>query len=455
MYPWHEALSTWSDNTKLHVDALGLITLLGAEDVNISVGRLVLSHYFDTLPLFGAHLVAGNRFAEKQSGYALYNISSGIMTTELAAWFSRWLKAQDLRQVRSIVTWTETDSVARTSRFWVGFILVGVPFNGMLVALTVLSDDWWGFANAMAMIISILVRFVLVSQNRAGIDVLIKNARKAADAYMAKGYRKGIAEYEEKLRVYEAAKGEFDSRKEMGRKPVPPRSQYQPAKVIVIRDDSKVITLDAPEYLVRIFATNPDIPNQLLYAVFQWIGWISFAVHIISIGMAALPTQIYTVLLLGIATILNVSKVGCDDSILWRRLKTWGGMKEQSSEPILVSSRLQASFSEYPEENCFWESDDTAKAGHAIAASIMRDNRKWWPFGRRRWGRTDTEGQAKKPAKVPERRQDLFVWLDLNEEEEETMKAWNLFPRTQQWWDIYLAKRKEYRERARVKAIGV
>ena len=455
MYPWHEALSRWSDNTKLHIDALGLVTLLGAEDINESVGRLVQSHYFDTLPLFGAYVIAGNHFVEKESGYALYNISSGVMTTELAAWFSRWLRAQDLRQVRSIVKWTETDGMVRAARFWVGFVLVGLPLNGMLVALTVLSDDWWGFANAIAMIASILVRFVLVSQNRAGVDVNVKDARKAADKYMADKYPKDMAEYEEKLRAYEAANGKLDGRKEMGRKPEPPQNQYQSAKAIVIRNDAKVITLDAPEYLIRVFAINPQIPNHLLYTAFQWIGWIAFAVHIISIGMSALPTQIYTVILLGTATVLNVSKVGCDDSTLWRRTKTWGWLRGQSSEHVLVSSRLQASFSEYPEEHCFWGSDGTAKAGHAVAAAITRGVRKWWPFGWGRWGTTVIEGQEKGPTKVPEKRQDLFAWLDLNEEEEETMKAWNLFPRKEQWWDVYRAKKEEHRERVRNKELKV
>lgn len=96
MYPWREALSTWSNKTNLRIDALGLVTLLGAEEINVSVGRLTPSLYFDTLPLVGAHVVAGNRFAQKQPGHALYNISAGIMTTELVPWFSRWLHAQEL-----------------------------------------------------------------------------------------------------------------------------------------------------------------------------------------------------------------------------------------------------------------------------------------------------------------------------------------------------------------------
>jgi hypothetical protein len=199
---------------------------------------------------------------------------------------------------------------------------------------------------------------------------------------------------------------------------------------------------------------SPQIPNNFLYSTFIAIGWISFAVHIISIGMSTLPTQIYTVLLLGIATVLNVSKVGCDDSNLWRKLSSWGRLKGPVLDPILVSSRLQATFSEYNEEHCFWEADGTATGEHLVQVGGP-DDRKWWPFGRRMWGRQDLERQAKKPRKIPERRQDLFSWLELDEEEEETMKAWNLFPRKEQWWDMYLDKKREHQQRVSLKEKGI
>lgn len=105
MYPWSESLSSWGSRAGLKIDALGLVTLLGAEEMDRSIGRLVPSIYLEYLPLLGAFVVAGNRFTTKKPGFVLYNISAGIMTTELAGWFSRWLQTQDFNQVRSIVTW--------------------------------------------------------------------------------------------------------------------------------------------------------------------------------------------------------------------------------------------------------------------------------------------------------------------------------------------------------------
>jgi hypothetical protein len=151
-YLWHESLSTWAEDTNLHIDAIGLVTILGAEEINISVGRLVPSSFFDAFPLLGAFMIAGDRFAEKQPGFAMYNASAGIVTTELAAWFSRWLKSQPLYQVRSTVTWeVEEPSKRHVVLPLIGSALVAFPFHGMLIAMTVLSEDWWGFTNAMAM----------------------------------------------------------------------------------------------------------------------------------------------------------------------------------------------------------------------------------------------------------------------------------------------------------------
>jgi hypothetical protein len=93
-------------------------------------------------------------------------------------------------------------------------------------------------------------------------------------------------------------------------------------------------------------------------------------------------------------------------------------LKEQSSKSILVSSRLQAFLSEYAAEYCYWVSDGKAEVAKAL--------------------------------KPPERYQDLYVWLNLTEEEEELLKAWSLFPREQGWWDVYRSKKEEHRKRVRI-----
>jgi hypothetical protein len=89
-----------------HIDALGIVTMIGAEQVNQLVGRLVASRYGEYLPLLGAYIIASNSFTDAYSGFALFNIPAGIMTTDIAGWFSRWCLAQDFSRGCSSVTWT-------------------------------------------------------------------------------------------------------------------------------------------------------------------------------------------------------------------------------------------------------------------------------------------------------------------------------------------------------------
>lgn len=167
----------------------------------------------------------------------------------------------------------------------------------------------------------------------------------------------------------------------------------------------------------------------------------AFGVHIVSIGMASLPTQIYTVVLLALATILNIFKVGCSDSAVWRTLRAWGRVDGPSQKPCLLSSILQASCSSVDPKYAIWKlgKSPVKDAGVSPEPSVP---------GQQLQGGAD-EGNQKKPqpGKPAERRQDLFVWLDLTEEEEENMKMWNLIPRNDRWCDVFKLKQEEYHAR--------
>ncbi|RSM09134.1 hypothetical protein CEP52_004253 [Fusarium oligoseptatum] len=283
MYPWKESLSrvtSWAEANKLEFDALGLVTFLGAEEVNASIGRLVQSSWVEFLPLLGAFVIASDRFTGKQPGFKMHNLTAGIVTTELAGWFSRWMKAQDFEQTRSIVTWEVQHRPSRVTQFWVPSLTVGLTLNCIMMVLTILTGDWFGLTSVLSMIVSVIVKYILVQQNCAGINSRISDA-------MAK------------------RKPGFD----------------QPSDAIVILDDSKAVTVKAPAYLMGgVFTRNPDIPNPRLYAFTRWVGWLAFAAHILSLGSAALHTQIITVVVIITATILTCYKFGCDDSKIWASL---------------------------------------------------------------------------------------------------------------------------------------
>ena len=115
--PWH-GIKQWNP---FKIDALGLITLLGADEVNQSIGTLQRRRFTEYLPLLAAFIVAGDRFNSEQPGFALYNITDGITTTELKGWFTRWLTAQKIRTGTTVFRWhvrekphrfTETQMIA-------------------------------------------------------------------------------------------------------------------------------------------------------------------------------------------------------------------------------------------------------------------------------------------------------------------------------------------------------
>lgn len=440
MYSIHHRLTTWVEGTGLKIDALGLLTLLGAEEMDLSIGSLVPSPYFDYLPLLGAFVVAGNRFTKKKSGYTLYNVSAGIMTTELAGWFSRWLQTQDFNQVRSIVTWQVTERPRQWKEFLVGFLLVGLPVHGILITLTVLAADWWGFANVMAMIISVVVRCIQVAQNQAGIDANIQKAQEAAHDYPVKKarYEDSIAKLEDFRQKGQAMEGL--------KTPIKPQDPNEIAKVIVVTEDSKVITLAVPGYLAKLaFAINPQPPNRYIYRACQWIGWCFFALHVISIGMAALYTQIVSVAVIIFATVLVAHRVGCEDSKIWESVqRRWSHSNHQVREnSCWVSSKLKATMSSYPEEYMDWPELEEPKT-----PTVHVVNEKGFGGDQIRERTTfDLEYSLPPKEKKPERRQDLLAWLGLTAEEDKIMITWGLIPHGREWQSIYLKKKEVHRQR--------
>ncbi|RDW86099.1 uncharacterized protein DSM5745_02741 [Aspergillus mulundensis] len=461
MYPWHETFRSWAEDTGLHIDALGLITLFGAEEMDRSIGRLMPSSYFGYLPLLGAFVVAGNRFTEKKTGYVMYNISAGIMTTELAGWFSRWLQAQDFHAVRSKVSWevVEGPGPRRWKELFIGILLVALPVHGMLLTLTLLTADWWGFSNVVAMLVSVVVRCALVAENQAGIDANIEVAQK---------------EVQEALDKYKKAKEQFDKRRqndtgENEMKPPAVPKDHEWVKAIVVTQDSKVITIDAPAYLVRpAFTANPHIPSPGFYLTCRVIGWIAFAVHVIAIGMAALHTQICSVALVVVATVLTGYKVGCEDSRIsivgWNELRRAPVVDNDERWECWLTPKLKATVSSHSslDKQATLQSNTMPTRGRGNATRVqdvidtnkvrLSWSRLWRP---RRKKATSTDTDLEQPNMVPLkearaatkriRRQDLYAWLDLTPEEDELMVAWGLIPRSREWQEEYRQKKEEYR----------
>lgn len=78
------------------VDALGIVTILGADQMDLVLGRLAHTGFSTFLPLLGAYKAADNSIVKPIPGFTLYNVSDGVLATDINGWFARWLLCQDL-----------------------------------------------------------------------------------------------------------------------------------------------------------------------------------------------------------------------------------------------------------------------------------------------------------------------------------------------------------------------
>src|SRR2546421_5288458 len=79
-----------------HIDALGILTLLGASEVDQAVGSLLSYNFTKYLPLLAANVIAQDAITKPIPGFVMYNITDGITATDIAGWLSRWVLSHDL-----------------------------------------------------------------------------------------------------------------------------------------------------------------------------------------------------------------------------------------------------------------------------------------------------------------------------------------------------------------------
>lgn len=256
------------------IDALGIVTMLGASDMDQSLGRLVRYRYIEYLPLLGAYVIAGNDIVKPVPGFRLYNVSDGIMATDIASWFGRWINSQDFSWNSSCLHISTLTEPRRPHPHWAEELcsaMLGFIAMGAVVVITILTWDWWGFGNAISMVISIFSKIVVVRENRAGLDTAFG---KVSEEDWANAYK----------------------------------------KTLLIVPSGKAITIYAPcGIITEVLLTNPKPPHPRLYSFARALGWLGFACHVITLGMSALVNQLITVAILVTATILVANRIGCDE----------------------------------------------------------------------------------------------------------------------------------------------
>lgn len=266
-------LRTWSP---FHIDALGLVTLLGSEEVDTTLGQLCENPLTAYLPLLGGHMIAGDHITKPRAGYALYNINDGIKATDLAGWFSRWLDLEALTFSSSTLHISKDESpkprvLLRIAGLICGFLALA-PF-----ALAIVIGDWWATSNSAALQLSIIVRVYMLAQNCNALD-------RAADRSSA--------------------------------------TSTDPVRALITLPDGRAVTVVTTRgILLDCLLTKPRPSQPGPYWLARVVGWAAFGVHIIALGMASLVCQILTVAVMLVATLATTYELGTDRYCVAGRLR--------------------------------------------------------------------------------------------------------------------------------------
>lgn len=265
------SLHSWSP---FRLDALGLLTMLGAEEMSREIGSLSTNTLVSWLSLLGGNVIPSNAFVDALHGFTLYNISDAIQSTSLAGWFSRWLLAQRTSQNTSLFIW----SVRFQPRsYGLRAPAIGIAVNACITALPLLSGDFYGLAAALSMDLSVFVRAYLVAQNRSAID------RAAADTSV---------------------------------------HSNELVRTIILLANGKATTVLAPRnVVVNCFLSPPKPVHPIHYGIARAIGWLAFAGFVVTIGQASLVVQMTIVVVTVLATVLTALRIGTEDNGVGKMLQ--------------------------------------------------------------------------------------------------------------------------------------
>lgn len=330
-----DILRQWSP---FKIDALGLVTILGADAVDGAIGSLKQSKITDWLPFLGGHVIASNQYIRPIPGFVLYNISDGILATDLAGWFARWLLSQDLTFNSTSVYITSSKRSQSCARDMCALV-IGICALSPIIMMPAFMGDWWGFANSISMLVMTIIRELSLRLNRSALN----------------------------LAAVETGDG-----------------LSQPVKVFLTAPNGKAVSVFASRGIViHCLLTTPRTPYPRFYRGILMIGWLAFGCHIISLGKTTLFCQLPTVALLIGATILKVCQIGDDEHRIGSRLNLDLKVAERQDFRAAAYAHLQLSqkeedsmvqWSMFPHRsNEFW----WAKYRHCIANKSLKSFENW------------------------------------------------------------------------------
>lgn len=288
--------------------ALGFFALFAPKEMDTAIGNLASSWATDFLPALGSYTVAKDDFATSQPGFVLYNLTDGIMTTYVAAWFTRWLMSSQLTPTSTVIR-LKTDSTPwplhlRVGGFGISWNLLGFP---LLLALK--TGDRWGFANGVVMGAAVVVRQLMVSQRRSFIDQAVEKS---------------------------------------------PNVPNTEVKLFLTLPNGKAVTILTPRNLMmNCILTDTQPTNPCYYNLLRIMGWVLLTAQFVTLSMSSLPVQIMSICVLLLGTYLTAIHLGSKLEYLGPVIMPWLVLTAQfatfymSSLPLLIVTLCVLSLGTY------------------------------------------------------------------------------------------------------------
>lgn len=326
-------LQSIRDWAPFRIDALGLVTIFGAESMNVAVGTLLYSPATEWIPILGAYIFGNNTFTDPQPGFVLYNITDGIMATDVSAWFTRWLLRHPITYSSTVIR-LRTDGAEISARERAFSWVLGCTAMLPILSLGAAMGDWWGFSNVAAMMLSVVVRQRMVSCLRDSIDHNVD----------------GFA-----------------------------LDPGDTVKVFLTMPNGKAVTIIGPrQAVVNCLLTDPKPRQPRWYLALRGLGWAAFGVHVVTLGMATLFSQLLTVAVLLAGSVSTGIGVGARPQMLGRKLRLEVELGNPSWHRSKTYARLQLTETE---------------EDYMVHWSLFpqRQNKFWWDKYRRKEAAIRTE----------------------------------------------------------------
>lgn len=333
-----------ADWAPLQIDALGIVTIFGAQEMDTAVGRLTSSWLTDWLPLLAGHTVAGNQMVQPRPGFVLYNVTDGIVATDVSSWFTRWLVTEPITYTASVIR-LRTNGRPPAAYLRASSMLLGVSWLAALLAVAIAQEDYWGAANTAAMAVSVGVRQGMVGMLRGAVDHAIADH----------------GEDEDHVKVF-----------------------------LTLPNGKAVTVLGSRMLVVDCLLTDPKPIHPHVYLATRILGWAAFGVHVIALGMSSLATQILAVVVLLVATIFKAYQIGDRPSAIGSLVLDFARGDERWTRK---SAYIELDLEPHEEENM-------------VAWNLMprRSNKFWWE----RYHKAEEECRVKRLASKRDKTFDTF-----------------------------------------------